>query len=86
MAVINEIFNPTFKKPQTQGHYRAPDEVTADDVEALKDLDISKLAELKEVKSEIKILKEHTYICRYNEVWKIEFNSLSIGVFVARLG
>ncbi|CAD6995098.1 myosin regulatory light chain LC-2, mantle muscle isoform X2 [Ceratitis capitata] len=49
MAVINEIFNPTFKKPQTQGHYRAPDEVTADDVEALKDLDISKLAELKEV-------------------------------------
>ncbi|XP_014086787.1 myosin regulatory light chain LC-2, mantle muscle [Bactrocera oleae] len=49
MAAINEIFNPTYKKPITKGNYRAPDEVSAGDQEAMKDLDIRKLAELKEV-------------------------------------
>ncbi|XP_030371711.1 calmodulin [Scaptodrosophila lebanonensis] len=49
MAVINEIFNPTLKLPESSGHYRLPDELRADDHVAPQDLDIAKLAELKEV-------------------------------------
>ncbi|XP_067618356.1 myosin regulatory light chain, striated adductor muscle [Eurosta solidaginis] len=49
MAAINEIFNPTFKKPVSKGPYRAPDEMTADDFDVMQDIDIKKLAELKEV-------------------------------------
>ncbi|KAH8289034.1 hypothetical protein KR054_005531 [Drosophila jambulina] len=49
MAVINEIFNPTLKLPESSGHYTLPEEMTADDQVAPHDLDIAKLAELKEV-------------------------------------
>ncbi|XP_053945509.1 myosin regulatory light chain LC-2, mantle muscle [Anastrepha ludens] len=49
LAAINEIFNPSFKKPVTKGTYHAPDEVAAGDFEGIKDLDIKKVAELKEV-------------------------------------
>ncbi|EDW81107.1 uncharacterized protein Dwil_GK11881 [Drosophila willistoni] len=49
MAVINEIFNPTLKLPESSGHYTLPEEMSADDQVAPRDLDIAKLAELKEV-------------------------------------
>ncbi|XP_037951018.1 myosin regulatory light chain LC-2, mantle muscle [Teleopsis dalmanni] len=49
MAVINEIFNPTLKLPKSTGQYKLPDEFSANDDVALSDLDIKKLAELKEV-------------------------------------
>ncbi|XP_055381261.1 myosin regulatory light chain, smooth muscle [Condylostylus longicornis] len=48
LKAIEEIFNPTFKKPETFGEYIAPDIVTADDVEALNELDERKIFELKE--------------------------------------
>lgn len=54
MQIINEIFNPSLKIPETIGPYRIPDAVQFDDVEALKDLDLSKLAELKEVNGLVK--------------------------------
>lgn len=77
MAAINEIFNPTYKKPITKGNYRAPDEVSAGDQEAMKDLDIRKLAELKEVEKEWKM-------CEYcaNDIIYL----VLIGIFAARLG
>uniref|UniRef100_A0A6P4E4E3 Calmodulin-1 n=1 Tax=Drosophila rhopaloa TaxID=1041015 RepID=A0A6P4E4E3_DRORH len=49
MAVINEIFNPTLKLPESSGHYTLPEEMSADDHVAPHELDIAKLAELKEV-------------------------------------
>ncbi|KNC25049.1 hypothetical protein FF38_11873 [Lucilia cuprina] len=49
MRVINEIFNPTLKLPVSTGPYRPPDELTTDDFDAMRDLDVRKLAELKEV-------------------------------------
>ncbi|EDV94342.1 calmodulin [Drosophila grimshawi] len=49
MAVINEIFNPTLKLPESTGHYTLPEQLSADDQVAPQDLDIAKLAELKEV-------------------------------------
>ncbi|EDW97088.1 calmodulin [Drosophila yakuba] len=49
MAVINEIFNPTLKLPESSGHYTLPEEMRADDHVAPHELDIAKLAELKEV-------------------------------------
>jgi len=49
MAVINEIFNPTLKLPESSGHYTLPEEMRADDNVAPHELDIAKLAELKEV-------------------------------------
>ncbi|KAL7727433.1 hypothetical protein ACLKA6_017557 [Drosophila palustris] len=49
MAVINEIFNPRLKLPETTGHYKLPEQLSADDQVTAKDLDIAKLAELKEV-------------------------------------
>ncbi|XP_017855530.1 PREDICTED: calmodulin [Drosophila arizonae] len=49
MAVINEIFNPRLKLPESTGHYTLPEELTADDHVSPQDLDIAKLAELKEV-------------------------------------
>lgn len=49
MAVINEIFNPRLKLPESTGHYRLPEKLSADDQVSPKDLDIAKLAELKEV-------------------------------------
>ncbi|BFF92701.1 calmodulin [Drosophila madeirensis] len=49
MAVINEIFNPSLKLPDSGGHYTLPEEMSADDDVAPHELDISKLAELKEV-------------------------------------
>lgn len=47
--MINEIFNPTLKLPGSSGHYTLPEEMTADDNVAPHELDIAKLAELKEV-------------------------------------
>lgn len=49
MAVINEIFNPRLKLPESTGHYKLPEEMSADDLVSPQDLDIAKLAELKEV-------------------------------------
>lgn len=49
MAVINEIFNPTLKLPESSGHYTLPEEMSADDHVSPQELDIAKLAELKEV-------------------------------------
>jgi len=53
MAVINEIFNPTLKLPESSGHYTLPEEMSADDNVAPHELDIAKLAELKEVSLEM---------------------------------
>lgn len=49
MAVINEIFNPRVKLPESTGHYKLPEQMSADDHVSPQDLDIAKLAELKEV-------------------------------------
>ncbi|XP_017846788.1 myosin regulatory light chain, striated adductor muscle [Drosophila busckii] len=49
MAVINEIFNPKLKLPESTGHYTLPEELSAHDLVSPQDLDIAKLAELKEV-------------------------------------
>lgn len=49
MRVINEIFNPTLKLPVTTGPYKPPDELTTDDFDTMRDIDVRKLAELKEV-------------------------------------
>lgn len=50
MRVINEIFNPTLKLPVSTGPYKPPDELTTEDFDAMQDLDVRKLAELKEVR------------------------------------
>ncbi|XP_005180104.1 myosin regulatory light chain 12A [Musca domestica] len=49
MQAINEIFNPTLKIPVSSGPYRPPEEMSPEDFDAERDLDIRKLAELKEV-------------------------------------
>lgn len=49
MAVINEIFNPRLKLPENAGHYKLPEQMSSDDHVSPHDLDIAKLAELKEV-------------------------------------
>ncbi|TMW40957.1 hypothetical protein DOY81_013963, partial [Sarcophaga bullata] len=49
LRAINEIFNPSLKIPVSTGPYRPPDELTTDDFDAMRDLDLRKLAELKEV-------------------------------------
>lgn len=49
MQAINEIFNPTLKIPVSHGPYRPPEELSPEDFDAERDLDIRKLAELKEV-------------------------------------
>uniref|UniRef100_A0A1A9VFX7 EF-hand domain-containing protein n=1 Tax=Glossina austeni TaxID=7395 RepID=A0A1A9VFX7_GLOAU len=48
MAAIHEIFNPKLKLPQTTGPYRPPKAVSANQFVSIQDLDIRKLAELKE--------------------------------------
>ncbi|KAL9893916.1 myosin regulatory light chain LC-2, mantle muscle [Glossina fuscipes] len=48
MAAIHEIFNPKLKLPQTTGPYRPPKVVSANHLVSVQDLDIRKLAELKE--------------------------------------
>lgn len=53
MAVINEIFNPRLKLPESTGHYKLPEQMSADDHVSPQDLDIAKLAELKEVCDEL---------------------------------
>ncbi|XP_073817854.1 myosin regulatory light chain LC-2, mantle muscle [Musca autumnalis] len=49
MQAIHEIFNPTLKLPVSTGPYRPPEEMSSEDFNAERDLDIRKLAELKEV-------------------------------------
>ncbi|XP_059218174.1 squidulin [Stomoxys calcitrans] len=49
MQAIHEIFNPSLKIPVREGPFRAPDIIVPEDFNVERDVDIKKLAELKEV-------------------------------------